>query len=88
MARDHENGNGFSDRDTLFMLSGVEMCIRDRSFLSRGSGDEPHDARNVLPDGRPPRASLYFVSGRSWDRAHDSALHRLSGCLLYTSRCV
>jgi hypothetical protein len=27
MARDHENGNGFSDRDTLFMLSGVALVV-------------------------------------------------------------
>ena len=49
-----------------------------RIVLPRGAGHEPHDAGNVLPDGRPPRASLHFVSRRRRHRAHDSTLYRLS----------
>ena len=29
-----------------------------RRVLSRGAADEPHDPRDVLPDGRPPRPSF------------------------------
>ncbi len=49
-----------------------------RRVLSRSAANEPHDARNVLPDGRPPRASVHAVSRRRGHRSHDSALHRLS----------
>ena len=35
-----------------------------RLVLSGSAADEPHDARDVLPDGRPPRASFHSVSGR------------------------
>ena len=47
--------------------------------LSRSAADEPHDARDVLPDGRPPRASVDAVSGRSGNGADGAAVHRLSG---------
>ncbi len=50
-----------------------------RLVLPRSSADEPHDARDVLPDGRPPRPSIHALSRRSRYRAHRSALHRLSG---------
>ena len=50
-----------------------------RSFLSRSSGHEPHDARDVLPDGRPPRSSVHALSGRRGHGAHRPALHRLPG---------
>ena len=45
--------------------------------LPRSAADEPHDARDVLPDGRPPRASLDAVSGRRRHRALCPAFHRL-----------
>ena len=50
-----------------------------RRVLSRSAADEPHDARNVLPDGRPPRASFHALSRRRRHRAHRPALHRLHG---------
>ena len=34
------------------------------SFYLRSAADEPHDARDVLPDGRTPRASLDALSRR------------------------
>jgi hypothetical protein len=48
-----------------------------RRVLSRSPADEPHDARDVLPDGRPPRSSLHALSRRRRHRAHGPALHRL-----------
>ena len=48
-----------------------------RRVLSGSAADEPHDARNVLPDGRPARASLHALSRRRGHRAHHPALHRL-----------
>ena len=48
-------------------------------FLSRSPGDEPYDAGDVLPDGRPPRSSFHSVSRRRRDRAHHPALYRLPG---------
>ena len=50
-----------------------------RRVLSRSPADEPHDARDVLPDGRPPRASIHALSGRRRHRSHRSAVHRLHG---------
>ena len=41
-----------------------------RLVLSRSAADEPDDARDVLPDGRPPRASFDALSGRRGHRAH------------------
>ena len=38
-----------------------------------------HDARDVLPDGRPARPSLDALSRRRRHRAHRAALHRLPG---------
>ena len=52
-----------------------------RRVLSRGSANEPHDARDVLPDGRPSRSSVHALSGRRGNRSHHSALHRLPGSL-------
>ena len=48
-----------------------------RSVLPRSAADEPHDPRDVLPDGRTPRASFDPVSGRSGHGAHGSTLYRL-----------
>ena len=48
-----------------------------RRVLSRSAADEPHDARDVLPDGRPARASLHALSRRRRHGSHRSALHRL-----------
>ena len=50
-----------------------------RRVLSRSAADEPHDARDVLPDGRPARPSLDALSGRRRHGAHRAALHRLPG---------
>ena len=47
--------------------------------LSRDARHEPHDARDVLPDGRTPRASLYALPGRRGNGGHHPALYRLSG---------
>ena len=47
------------------------------SVLSRSVADEPHDPRDVLPDGRTPRASLDALSRWSGYRAHGATLHRL-----------
>ena len=49
-----------------------------RLVLSRSSASEPHDAGNVLPDGRPPRSSVHAISRRRRHRSHHSTLHRLS----------
>ena len=49
-----------------------------RGVLSGSPAGEPHDARNVLPDGRAARSSFDPVSRRRWHRSHDSAFHRLS----------
>jgi hydrogenase large subunit len=46
-------------------------------FLSRSAADEPHDARDVLPDGRPPRASVHALSRRRRHGADRAAVHRL-----------
>ena len=46
-------------------------------FLSRGLADEPHDPRDVLPDGRAARAPVDAVPGRRRHRAHRPAVHRL-----------
>ena len=48
-----------------------------RFVLSRSAADEPHDPRDVLPDGRPARASFHVVSGRRGHGSDHSALHRL-----------
>ena len=47
--------------------------------LSRNAADEPDDARDVLPDGRPPRASFDALSGRRRNGSDGSAVHRLHG---------
>ena len=48
--------------------------------LSRGSPDEPHDARDVLPaEGRHVHPSTLYPRCRN--RAHGAALHRLPGPL-------
>ena len=39
--------------------------------------NEPHDARDVLPDGRPARPSFHSLSRRRGHRAHGAAFHRL-----------
>ena len=41
-----------------------------RRVLPRGAADEPADARDVLPDGRPARPSLDALSRRRRHRAH------------------
>ena len=48
-----------------------------RRLLSRGAADEPHDTRDVLPDGRSPCASIDALSGRRGYGADNPALHRL-----------
>ena len=48
-----------------------------RLLLSRSSADEPHDARDVLPDGRPPCPPVDALSRRRGHRADGAALHRL-----------
>ena len=48
--------------------------------LPRSPADEPHDPRNVLPDGRPPRASFHPVSRRRRHRTHRAALHAITWC--------
>ncbi len=47
------------------------------AFYREALADEPHDARDVLPDGRTARASVHAVSGRRGNGADDSAFHRL-----------
>ncbi len=41
--------------------------------------DEPHDARDVLPDGGPARSPVHALSGRRRHRSHPPAIYRLSG---------
>ena len=53
--------------------------IRSPARLSRSAADEPAHARDVLPDGRPARASLDALSRRRRHRAQRPALQRLSG---------
>ncbi len=43
--------------------------------LSRSSANEPHDPRDVLPDGRPPCASVDPLSRRRGHGADRAALH-------------
>ena len=50
-----------------------------RLVLPRSAADEPHDARDVLPDGRPARPSVHALSRRRGHRSHRAALHRLPG---------
>ena len=47
--------------------------------LSRDAGDEPHDARDVLPHGRPPCASLHALPRWGGHGGDHPALHRLPG---------
>ena len=47
--------------------------------LPRGAADEPAHARDVLPDGGPPRPPLDALPGRRRHRADGAALHRLPG---------
>ncbi len=49
------------------------------AFYREALVDEPHDARDVLPDGRPPRSSFHALSGRRGHGANGPALHRLPG---------
>ncbi len=48
-----------------------------RRVLSRSAANEPHDARDVLPDGRAARASVDAVSGRRRHCPHCSTFYRL-----------
>ena len=48
-----------------------------RRVLSRDAASQPHDAGDVLPDGRPARPSVDALSGRRRHRPHGAALHRL-----------
>jgi hydrogenase large subunit len=48
-----------------------------RRVLPRGAAGEPHDARDVLPDGRAPRAPVDAVSRRRRHGGHRAAVHRL-----------
>ena len=50
-----------------------------RRVLSRSAAHEPLHARDVLPDGRPARASFHALSGRRRHRAERAAVHRLPG---------
>ncbi len=52
-----------------------------RFVLPRSAANEPHDSRNVLPDGRPPRASFDAVSRRRRNCSDDSAFHGLHRAL-------
>ena len=52
-----------------------------RRVLSRSVANEPHDSRDVLPDGRPARTSIDALSGRRRNCADHPAIHRLSGPL-------
>ena len=45
--------------------------------LPRSAADEPADARDVLPDGRPARPPLDALPRRRRHRAQRAALHRL-----------
>ena len=72
-AAPHSNDHGFKTiADIMTALNPFTG-----SFYLRSTADEPHDARDVLPDGRPPRASFNFVSGRCGDRADGSTVYRL-----------
>ena len=48
-----------------------------RRVLPRSAADEPADARDVLPDGRPARPPLDALPRRRRHRADAAALHRL-----------
>ncbi len=52
-----------------------------RLVLSRDIADEPHDSRNVLFHGRPPRAPVHAVSRRRRHRSYAAVIHRLLGPL-------
>ena len=50
-------------------------------FYRETLASEPLHARDVLPDGRPARASVHALSGRRRHGAFHSGVHRLSGAL-------
>ena len=50
-----------------------------RRVLPRDPAGQPHDPRNVLPDGRAPRPSVDALSGRGRHGAVGAIVHRLSG---------
>ena len=79
-------GQGREDRRAARRPARLSSTIADimtraqpvhRRVLSRSAADEPHDARDVLPDGRPPRPSLHALSRRRRHGADGPALHRL-----------
>ena len=45
------------------------------SLLSRSPGNEPHDPRDVLPDGRTARSSLHSLSRRRRHSTDHPAIH-------------
>ena len=56
-------------------LCGAQSVYR--LLLSRSVADEPYDARDVLPDGRPPRSSLYSLSRWRRNGSDRATIHRL-----------
>ncbi len=51
-----------------------------RLVLPRSSASQPHDPRNVLPDGRPPRSSVHSLSRRRRNCSDHSACSLTISC--------
>ena len=55
----------------------AELQPVHRGDVPRGAADEPPDARDVLPDGRAPRAPVDALPRRYGDGGDTAGLHRL-----------
>src|ERR1700676_5577525 len=73
--------DGVSPRKPAWLSQDIGHHDRTQSLyrriLSGSAPDESHDARDVLPNGRTPCASVDVIPGRGRYGAHGSALHGL-----------
>ena len=75
-AAPHADDHGYKTiADIMTALNPVH-----RRLLPRDAARQPLHPRDVLPDGRPPRAPVHALSGRRRHGADHPALHRLSWC--------
>ena len=70
----HADKHGY--RTIADIMTALESL--HRRVLPRDPDGQPPHPRDVLPDGRPPRASLHALSRRRRHRGHHPAVHRLS----------
>ncbi len=69
--------NARHPRLTRRSRTSCARSTRSPADLPRGAADEPAHARDVLPDGGAPRASVDAVSGRHGHGRDAAGLHRL-----------